>query len=123
MDNATTVLYNAFVSILTASPAIAVAFVGALLALLRRQRHPRASLFALVGFLIYLISSITFPLIYAILPALLYEQGWSTTSYTLFYRGLAFFHYLIEAAALALLLAAVLVGRGAQPNNAERKPA
>src|ERR671913_193672 len=100
-------VYNAVVSILMASPAILVALVGCLLVLIRWRRHPRASVLALVALLIYLFASFLFPIIYAVLPTLLTERAWSTTSYSIFYRGLAFFHYLVEAVALALLLAAV----------------
>jgi len=113
-------VYNAVVGILMASPAILVALVGSLLVVLRWRRHPRASALALVAFLIYLFTSILFPIVYAVLPALLIERAWSTSSYSILYRGLAFFHYLVEAVALALLLAAVFAGRGAQPNTSER---
>ena len=113
-------VYNAVVSILTASPAILVALVGCLLVMIRWRRHPRASALALVALLIYLFNSFLFPIVYAVLPALLTGRAFSTSSYTILYRGLAFFHYLVEAVALALLLAAVFAGRGARPNTFER---
>lgn len=113
-------VYNAVVSILTASPAILVALVGCLLVMLRRRRHPRASALALVALLIHLFNSFLFPIVYAVLPALLTGRAFSTSSYTILYRGLAFSHHLVEAVALALLLAAVFAGRGARPNTFER---
>lgn len=120
MESSMDTVYNAVVSILTASPAILVALVGCLLVMLRRRRHPRASALALVALLIHLFNSFLFPIVYAVLPALLTGRAFSTSSYTILYRGLAFFHHLVEAVALALLLAAVFAGRGARPNTFER---
>ena len=110
-------VYNALVSILMASPTILVAFVGCLLAIFRWKRHPKVSLLALIAFLIYMGSSVFFPLIYAILPTFLRSSAWSTQSYSVLYRGMSLLHYLIEAVALALLLAAVLAGRSPQQPN------
>lgn len=120
MDISLDTVYNAVLSILMASPTILVALVGGVLVLLRRQRHPKASMLALAGLLIYLAISLFFPVLYAVLPALLTGGAWSVSSYSILYRGLSFFHHLAEAVALALLLAAVFAGRGAQPNTSER---
>lgn len=113
-------VYSAVGNILTASPAILIGLGGCLLAVFRWQRHPRASMLVLIAFPIYLFISILFPVLYAVLPAFLSERGWSATNYAILFRGFAFFHYLVEAVALALLLAAVYAGRGAQPNTSER---
>jgi hypothetical protein len=105
--NASEILYNAVVAILTALP----------------RRYPKAAVLALAGCLVYLLASFIFPVVYAVLPALFEGRYQLASTISITYRAVGVLAYLMDAVALVLLLAAVFSGRSPQPKSPERNQA
>src|SRR5579862_3043713 len=93
--------------LLLESPLYIVYLVGFIFALVRWRRHPRASLLTLIGVLIAGFTSLFFAVVYGVLP----EMDIDFEYFSVF--GMA--RNLIDAVALAFIVAAVFVSRRQPP--------
>jgi hypothetical protein len=88
-----------------------VLIVGIVLALTWWQRHPRASLWALLACGLLLLSSVAGLVWYSMLPTMQANRGLSAMQMGWLYSISAFVFAAVNAAGLAMLLVAVFSGR------------
>ena len=95
-------------------PAFLVMFVGLIIAIVRWKRHPRVSLLAASGILLYLLQSTAFGAVFYSLPNLL-RSGWSYGGVNNLYLVFEVLRDFIFSAAILLIIIAALSQR--KPNQ------
>jgi len=91
-------------------PVMLVSLFGLVFAIVRWKRHPKVSLLAIVGLLLFQLQSIAFNAIYYILPRLA-TRGWSWGSIDNLSIVLDVAHDILYATSIAILAAAVFSSR------------
>jgi len=91
-------------------PAFLVMFVGLIVAIIRWKRHPRVSLLAVSGILLYILQSLAFGSAFYFFRNL-HESGWSYRSIDHLYLILEIFRDFIFSAAILLIVIAALSQR------------
>jgi hypothetical protein len=93
--------------IATLTPIIIAWAIGIVLALARWKRHPRVSLFALVAFVVMIVTTIITSVLYIWLPMTIRNSGWSVAQISTILAGVGIVSTVIQAVAWAMVLWAI----------------
>jgi len=85
--------------------------VGAILAIVSWQKHPRVSRLTLIAIAIFLVESLVGTYANLYVPLMLRDRGWTNGQLSLYYPFLAIVFSLIEAVAWGFILAAIFSRR------------
>jgi hypothetical protein len=96
-------------------PAFLVMFVGLVVAVVRWKHHPRVSLLASSGIVLYIVQSIAFGTVFYFLPRL-QESGWSYGSISNLALILEILRDFIFTGAMLLIISAALSQRKPAPS-------
>jgi hypothetical protein len=100
-------------------PVMLMVLAGIVFAIVRWKRHPRVSALTVAGLVIFQLQSLGFSSVYYFLPRLA-TQGWSWAAIDNLSIVLDVCHDIFFAGAIALLAAAVFIGRSSKPAAAPR---
>ena len=101
-------------------PSLLALLVCLVIALVRRQRHPRVSLVASLAFVLLMLHGLFFSAIYIWIPHWLGEG--TAESHRTFYNMFALFANALFAIAVAILLVAVFIDRKQASMTENRSP-
>jgi hypothetical protein len=101
------------ISLITQLPMIIVYIVGLILAIARRQRHPKASLFAILGTTILLLNLVVMSGVQLWFPRFWVEHTHAQWRINSLLYAIGFLRSFLSATGFALLLLAVLTERPA----------
>ena len=96
-----------------------VVLAGIVFAIARWKRHPKASALTVAGLVIFQFQSLAFSSAYYFLPRLA-TQGWTWAAIDNLYIVLDVCHDIFFAGAIALLAAAIFIGRSPKAAGAAR---
>lgn len=95
-------------------PYLLVLVGGLVVVLMRWSRHPRASLMALLGIAVLLLSSLATLVVYDLVSMAMNRWQWPMERAELLFTATSFLVFTVDAVGVALLLAAVFRERGAR---------
>lgn len=93
------------------SPVLLVAFIGCVVALVRRSHAPRGSMWALAGFGLALVLGFIFPVVQIVSQRWLLESHRTAAHVGSVMTGIYLFENILHTVVYALLLVAVFAGR------------
>lgn len=99
------------------TPVLGASVVGMILALVFWRRCPGVCLFALIGFGILFVQSLSQSLTTAYLVSAHMERGWSAAQYGRIMAAASIVHGMVRAVGYVFVLLAVFSGRSATPAN------
>ena len=100
-------LLPALAAIAMATPVIIVWVIGIAMALSRWRRHPRVSLFALIGCAVMVVITIVSRFLTISLPAMMAHRGWTFSQLGPIFTAIGVVTSLISAGAWALVICAI----------------
>ena len=100
-------------------PLLAVFLVGIILALVRWQRHPAASGFALSGFIVLLSNAVLMSVIQALVIDSMSRRGGTNAQLGTILSVVNMVRILINVIGYSLLIVAVFIGRSERPRRTE----
>ncbi len=108
---------NVLIQLLTQLPVYAVMLVGAIVAVVRWQRHPQVSLLAVIGLAVLFVDSLAGRVLNAALPMMVVSRamGGNSTRVGSMFGVCNIVSAVVGAVGYGLLLAAVFKGRAPQP--------
>ena len=92
-------------------PFLLVCVAGIAIVGLRWSRHPRASLLALAGLVVLLLSTLGTSVVYDLVNRFASREMWTPERMTTIYRAISFLFFTLDAIGVGLLAAAVVTGR------------
>lgn len=105
-------LIPALTTLLVAAPLVILYGIGIVIAISRRQRHPKVSLLTILALTIQIFLTVASRIISFALPLILRDRGWATSQIGQVFFAQAIVVELLEIAVWILLLYAVFGWRG-----------
>jgi hypothetical protein len=107
--SAFSMITNLLTNLASASPLLIVYIAGAVVAMMRRSQYPRVSMFVLIGCGILIVSTLSTVALFAIMPIFYDYIGYQAIGWIM--TGTRIIESLVQAAGLALIIAAVFIER------------
>jgi hypothetical protein len=117
MDSQTSILVTTTMYILVQSPLLIIWLVGIVLALKNWSHYPKASMFALIGFVTLILETFLFSSITMVLPHFLSQNGVSASSMSFYFSALGIVRSLFGAISWSLIVAAIFTQRYKKEQN------